>query len=118
MKGSKLCVLLLAAGLGGCATAPQCLHNWDQYQPQLYGYFQGEGNSVEQQIAALEKNEQEARGKGQVLPPGFHAHLGLLYARQGHPDKAASAFKTEKSLYPESAAYMDFLLSDKKGISK
>ena len=115
MKGITLGGLLLAVGLGGCATAPQSLYNWDQYQPQLYGYFQGEGNSVEQQITALEQNAQEAKGKGQVLPPGFHAHLGLLYARQGHPDKAASAFKTEKSLYPESAAYMDFLLSDKKG---
>ena len=86
---------------------------------ELLGSFQQASlQYMEQQIAALEKNEQEAKGKGQVLPPGFHAHLGLLYARQGHPDKAASAFKTEKSLYPESAAYMDFLLSDKKGISK
>ncbi len=118
MKGITLYSLLLAAGLTGCVTPTQSLYNWDQYQPQLHGYFQGEGSSVEQQIEALEKNEQEAKGKGQSLPPGFHAHLGLLYARQGHPDKAASAFKTEKSLYPESATYMDFLLSDKKGISK
>ena len=118
MKGIIFCSLLLAAGLTGCANQPQSLYNWDQYQPQVYGYLQGEGGDITQQITALEKNEQEAKGKGQTLPPGFYAHLGLLYARQGHDDKAASAFMMEKSRYPESATYMDFLLSKKNGAAK
>lgn len=118
MKGITLCSLLLAAGLTGCANQPQSLYSWDQYQPQVYGYLQGEGGDISQQITALEKNEQEAKGKGQTLPPGFYAHLGLLYARQGHGDKAASAFQMEKSRYPESATYMDFLLSKKKEAAK
>jgi len=42
----------------------------------------------------------------------------LLYANTGHTDQAFQEFNTEKTLFPESAAYMDFLLKKNKGSIK
>ena len=52
---------------------------------------------------------QKARAAVRTLPPGFHAHLGMLYADAGKLDQVRQQFETEKALYPESATYMDFL---------
>jgi len=94
--------------LAGCASKP-ALYEWGDYQPQVYAYFQGEGG-VEAQLIALEANLQKMRAAGKNPPPGFHAHLGLLYSQQGKADQMVQQFRTEKALYPESSAYMDFLL--------
>ena len=36
--------------------------------------------------------------------------MGLLYAKSGRMELTEREFETEKKLYPESTAYMDFLL--------
>ncbi|NKF22130.1 DUF4810 domain-containing protein [Solimonas marina] len=111
---------LLRAGLAvaatlllfGCAAQPKPLYYWGSYQPQLYAYFQGDGKSPEQQRTALEKTAAKANAKGEALPPGFHAHLGLLYLRMGQPAQARTAFLAEEAEFPESKPYMDFLIGN------
>lgn len=95
--------------LAGCASKP-ALYEWGDYQPQVYAYFKGESGGVEAQLIALEADLQKMRAVGKNPPPGFHAHLGLLYSHQGKMDQMVQQFRTEKALYPESATYMDFLL--------
>ena len=102
----------LTGGLSGCATPPKTLYQWEGYQPQVYQYLKGE--SPEQQIAAMEKDLQTISAKGASVPPGFHAHLGMLYSVAGKPDQVIAQFEDEKKLFPESAAYMDFLLGKTK----
>jgi hypothetical protein len=102
------CVLL-----SGCQTAPKTLYQWEGYQPQVYEYFKGQ-KSPEEQISALEQGLQKIRAKGNMPPPGYHAHLGMLYASIGKDDQVVQQFETEKTLFPESAAYMDFLLKKSK----
>ncbi|MEQ6289610.1 DUF4810 domain-containing protein [Vogesella sp. GCM10023246] len=110
-----LSALLLAAGLSGCAgQQAKPLYHWGVYQPQVYEYFKGDGASHEAQIAALEADVQQARAKDEPLPPGYHAHLGLLYSHTGKLDQVKQEFTTEKTLYPESSAFMDFLLRNFK----
>lgn len=53
---------------------------------------------------------QKIRANGNTPPPGFHAHLGLLYSGIGKDDQMVQQWQTEKALFPEAAAYMDFLL--------
>ena len=101
--------MLVLGVLGGCANGPQPLYYWDGYQQQVYQRFDSQ-SSTEEQIAALEASVQKARAADRVLPPGFHAHLGMLYADVGKLDQVRQEFETEKALYPESATYMDFLL--------
>ncbi|GAB3629129.1 hypothetical protein PTE30175_05126 [Pandoraea terrae] len=103
MGGALLC---------GCATSPKPLYQWEGYQPQVYEYFKGE--SREAQVISLERDLERIKAANNSVPPGFHAHLGLLYAATGKDDMMIREFTTEKQLFPESAAYIDFLLSNKK----
>jgi hypothetical protein len=107
---------LLSAGamLTGCVSQPQPLYYWNGYQDQVYAHFKGDTSSPQEQVAALEATLQEARAKDRALPPGFHAHLGMLYAELGKPDQVRQQFETEKTLFPESAPYMDLLLNNAK----
>lgn len=97
--------------LVGCAQAPRPLYHWGGYQDQLYDYFKNGGGNVEKQLMALESDVQKARATNARLPPGFHAHLGLLYARLGKTDDVVQQLTTEKTLYPESAQHMDALIA-------
>ena len=114
-KNNKLTALALpvaaaCALLTGCATQTAPLYQWDGYQPQVYEYFKGK-NSPQQQIDALEKARQQIAAKGAAVPPGFHAHLGMLYASVGNDQQAKQELLAEKQSFPESTVYMDFLLS-------
>ncbi len=102
----------IAAALVGCKHQQPTIYQWESYQPQVYQYFKGE--SPEAQIAVLEKDLQKINAKGMIPPPGYHAHLGLLYSVTGKPEQMAAEFEAEKLLFPESAAYMDFLLKNTK----
>ncbi|MFJ2994126.1 DUF4810 domain-containing protein [Pandoraea sp. NPDC087047] len=97
--------------LSGCATQPNPLYDWEGYQPQVYEYFKGE--SKEAQIIALERDLEKIKASNNAAPPGYHAHLGLLYASVGKSDKMVEQFQIEKTLFPESANYIDFLLKNK-----
>ena len=115
-KKSGLAVLLLL--LAGCATQPKPIYNWDKYQTTVYQYYQSDKVSQEEQIASLKESIEKSRATNKLVPPGLHAQLGLLYANTGHTDQAFQDFNTEKTLFPESAAYMDFLLKKNKGSTK
>ena len=54
------------------------------------------------------------RASGLAVPPGYHAHLGLLYGEQGDLGKFAEQVAQEKSKFPESQTFMDFLLRNFK----
>jgi len=109
-----LLALTLAATtlLAGCA-APKTLYQWEGYEPQVYEYFKGE-EPKEAQAEALERDLQKIRSTGKAVPPGYHAHLGLLYLSMGKDDQMVQQFNTEKTLFPESGTYMDFLLKNAK----
>lgn len=110
-------VLLSAGILGGCAVTPSAppLYQWNGYQAQLYEYFKADSKSVDEQIIALEQSAEKIKASGLAFPPGFHAHLAMLYAHVGKEDQALQHFQAEKELFPESAEYIDFLLKkDKK----
>ncbi|BAN25129.1 DUF4810 domain-containing protein [Caballeronia insecticola] len=110
LTGLALPVVIACAMLTGCATKPVSLYQWDGYQPQVYEYLKGQ-KSVPEQIDALEKARDTVSTKDQALPPGFRAHLGMLYATVGKSAEARQQLTEEKERFPESSAYMDFLLS-------
>jgi hypothetical protein len=99
---------LLAFALAGCHTPPVSLYQWGTYEPQLSQHFKGE--SPDQQIAMMENQMHTASASGKQVPPGFHAHLGLLYSIAGKPDQVVAEFQEEKRLFPESEPFMNRLL--------
>ncbi|RUT26276.1 DUF4810 domain-containing protein [Asaia sp. W19] len=97
------------AACSGQSTPP--LYSWQNFQAQQYLYLQGKTDPLAQ-ITVMEKDMEKARAKGLSVPPGFHAHLGLLYAAEGKTDLAQQEFTQEKTLFPEATTYMDFLLKN------
>ncbi|PYC23932.1 DUF4810 domain-containing protein [Pseudomonas mosselii] len=102
-------LLLGSVLLAGC-NSPKTLYQWESYQPQVYGYLKGDAK--EEQATALERDLEKIKAKNGAVPPGYHAQLGLLYSSLGKDDQMIQQFRTEKALFPESAAYMDFLMSN------
>jgi hypothetical protein len=101
--------ILVILSLTGCAGAPKPLYYWGSYQNQLYGHLKGD-KSPEEQIAKLEADIEEARSNDLPLPPGFQAHLALLYGNTGNSQKMRTQLEAEKQHYPESSTFIDFLL--------
>lgn len=95
--------------LSGCVTPPQPLYHWGDFQAQQYAYFKSEVGP-EEGIQRLEKVREDAKAKGLPVPPGMQAHLGLLYGQTGRTDLFEQNLQAEKQQFPESAAYVDFLL--------
>lgn len=111
--------LLRAAALGmagllaGCA-APQPLYSWNGYPTQVYSHLKNEGGSSEEQILVLEKGISQSAAKNAALPPGYQAHLGLLYLNTGRTDDALQAWEKEKKSFPESTQFIDYLIGNMK----
>lgn len=100
---------LTATLLAGCASRPQPIYHWGNFQDHQYAYFKGE-KGPEDGIQGLEKIREEARAKGKPVPPGLLAHLGLLYGQTGRTDLLEQHLLAEQQQFPESSAYLDFLL--------
>lgn len=113
MSGKLFALLALAGiGLAGCANQPKSLYYWGDFQDQQYAYFKGE-KGPEAAILDLEKVRENARAKGQDVPPGLQAHLAMLYGQTGRDDLFRQNLEAERQQFPESSAYLDFLLKNK-----
>ena len=95
--------------LGGCKTTEPSYY-YGSYQTAVYSYFKASEVGASQQIEMLEGIIEQARGKGKPVAPGVHAHLGMLYFNTGNASLGQVNFDIEKTLFPESAAYLDFLM--------
>ena len=117
MKTSlKITSLVLVSLLAGCqSTKP--LYHYGKYQSGLYEHFKAEDNAVGQQIDDLTKTIAKAEQNKLKVAPGIHAHLGYLYLKTGQNDLGFQHLNQEKVLFPESAAYIDFLLKNAKAVA-
>ena len=114
MKRARPLALVVAMAVGsilvGCAPAPKRLYHWEGFQGQLYEHFKADSSSPEEQLRVLHAQVEKARASGAALPPGFRAHLAMIYLRLGRDGEAKQELEAEKANFPESAQYMDFLL--------
>lgn len=108
--GRGLAVAAVAGLLSACAQQPKPMYSWQSYQPSVYAYLKDDGADYAVQAQALEKNIETARSANAELPPGFRAHLGMLYLKMGDGDKGVEQLQGEKVAFPESTPFMDFLM--------
>lgn len=107
----KVFSVIAALALVGCAQqGPKPLYQWDGYQAALYEHLKSNGGDPGAQIAKLEAQLQKNAAMGAANPPGLRAHLALLHSRMGNDDAARQHLQAEKAQFPESSAYVDFLL--------
>jgi hypothetical protein len=98
--------------LGACAApAAPPLYFWESFADLQYSALQRDGKSPEGQLQIMEAELDKARSLHASLPPGYRAHMGMLYLQAGNTQKARAAWQDEKTAFPESAAYMDRLTS-------
>lgn len=103
-------MVLTTTVLAGCTTAPKTLYQWADYEGMVYEYLKGHGESTEAQTSALERRLGEIDAQGHIPPPGYQAHLGLLYSVTGREDLLVRQLQKEKAQFPESTPFIDFLL--------
>lgn len=108
--------LIALLALVGCAQpGPKPLYQWEGYQPALYEHLKNSEGDPGAQIAKLEAQLQKNAATGAANPPGLQAHLALLYSKMGDEDAARQHLEAEKAQFPESSAYVDFLLKRRAG---
>ncbi|RJS91832.1 DUF4810 domain-containing protein [Salinisphaera sp. Q1T1-3] len=116
MRGTtRLGALVLGAGLlvlSGCATQPQPLYSWGDYQPLIYKMYVKPGEATPaEQVTQLSQHIDKARAARQKIAPGVHAQLGYMAYLDGKPAMAAEQFTAEKQLYPSSSEFMNRALA-------
>ena len=108
-------MLLGSAVLCGCAVKkPVTLYQWGDYQKNVDAYLRADKIGPEEQTQHVEEDLKKIQATGGVIPPGYQAHLGLLYAQQGRFDKFSEQIQYEKTQFPESESFMDFLVRNFK----
>jgi hypothetical protein len=108
MRLALLSALLL---IGGCH-AHESTYYWGEYQSLLYKMHEAPGEAAPvRQVELLSKDVQVAAGKGKPVPPGVLVHRGYMNLLLGRPDLAMVDFQAEKTRYPESAVFIDRLIT-------
>jgi len=112
-----IAVCISAGALTACVQSSRHMYDWQSYQPSVYTYLNGEDIDYATQAQGLEQNVEAARSTNAALPPGFRAHLGLLYLKMGEDNKAVEQLEGEKLAFPESTLFMDFLMRNASSAS-
>lgn len=104
--------------LGGCATKDTSLYYWGSYEEMIQEMYVEPGNApAALQIEKLEEDIQKSDALGKKNPPGFYAHLGMMYAAEGKESLAHLALLKEIELYPEATTFIETLLKN-QGVSE
>lgn len=106
-----LSIVMGSIFLAACA-GPPTLYQWGPYEAQLYSHFKGE--SPQAQIDAMEKHAQIVQDAGKSLPPGYMAHLAVIYGQVGRDADQMLALQKERDNFPESGKYIDNLLNQSR----
>ena len=109
----------MCAAFVGCANKPRPpMYMWETFPKLQYDALLRPGIPPMEQVAIMEVQAEKARATGTALPPGFRAHLGMLKLSGGDVDRARQLWVDEKTVFPESAPYMDQLLRRLDGPAK
>jgi hypothetical protein len=105
--------------LSGCATVTEAGYYWGNYSETLYKYTENPNEvTLGAHVEELNNIIDTSREKGLRVPPGIHAELGYIKARQGNDAEAMAHYETEMSLYPESRLFLERLTAQTSKGSK
>ena len=93
---SALLAIATCTLVTGCASPRKPLYAWNEYQPQVYQYLKNDGSSSpEDQLLKLEEAQEKIRASGAAFPPGYRAHMALLYSMTGNNEKTLQQLTAE-----------------------
>lgn len=107
--------LILSAALGAsllavAACGPTTRFEWGAYETALYAYTDNPEHRDTYKNALVNAIAQGA--KRNAVAPGMHAELGYMLLQEGDASGAVEHFRTEASLFPESAAFMNRIIGN------
>ncbi len=100
--------------LSGCATATvtEAGYYWGEYSSTLYDYTKNPSDvTLAAHVEELEKIITESAERELRVPPGVHAELGYIRAKQGDGATAMAHYESEMALYPESRLFLERLIA-------
>jgi hypothetical protein len=91
----------------------QTIYYWGDYSNTLYhDKKDATPESAEKHLASLVDIIEISEKEGLKPPPGICCEYGFLMYQMGNSDLALEYFNKEKSLYQESAIFVDFLMGE------
>ena len=110
-------VLAIAAvlALSGCATVTEAGYYWGKYSSTLYDYTKNPSDeTMAAHVEELEKIITESAERELRVPPGVHAELGYIRAKQGDGATAMAHYESEMALYPESRLFLERVVASSR----
>ena len=116
MVGRFVSRLLGAAVLIVAAGCSSTLYSWGGYEASIAAmYATDSGYDPAAQVAALAEHVEQTEHRGELVPPGVRAHLGYLLIEAGNAERGTGYLLAEKTVYPESAQFVDGMLARLRG---
>jgi len=107
LKGLTLVLIIFT--LAGCATK---LYVWNDYSNKKYKHVKESTleatNAYKNSLLGVISS---SRSAGKNVPPGIYCELGQLFAQEGKSEQALDCFNNERTLYPESATFVNLCIS-------
>ena len=101
--------------LSGCATVTEAGYYWGKYSTTLYEYTKNPSDeTVAAHVEELENIIAESAERDLRVPPGVHAELGYIKAKQGDGATATAHYESEIALYPESRVFLERVVASSK----
>ena len=93
------------------------IYNWDAYNEAMASEVLNSGDF--NRYDAIRKFQEKLDSiPTHKIPPGALLHLAFLCEQEGLSDEAAAYLDREKTLFPESAHWINFILNRAKGNNK
>lgn len=102
-------VALSATFFSGCVSTK---HDWGNYESELYTYYKSPTPEEQEELMnELATTFSRTENEGVVPPPGLYAEYGTFLFQEGDFPSAIQYYEKEKNAWPESAKFMDSLIS-------
>lgn len=101
--------------LSGCATVTEAGYYWGNYSSTLYNYVKNPSDeTVAAHVEELEEIINESAARDLRVPPGVHAELGYIRAKQGDEATSLAHYESEMTLYPESRLFLERVVASSR----
>jgi hypothetical protein len=101
--------------LSGCATVTEAGYYWGKYSSTLYDYTKNPSDeTMAAHVEELEEIVSESAERELRVPPGVHAELGYIRAKQGDDATAIAHYESEMVLYPESRLFLERVVTSSR----
>ncbi len=107
-----LVITTIALLMSACSTKQEPLYIYGDYSQSYYDSKKnlGVNTALELQKSIEYAIENASESRSGRVAPGMYANLGYIYLKGGKAAQAIESFNKEKSIYPESAHFMNRMI--------